>query len=54
MFKYNCLNKISGVTEPDGRIRDILHKRYGVYKNIYLSLKEQFQKFSDIGKDMIK
>lgn len=48
------LNKISGVTEPDGRIGDILHKRYGVYKNIYLSLKEQFQKFSDMGKDMIK
>ncbi|MBE7021620.1 MAG: hypothetical protein E7414_00130 [Ruminococcaceae bacterium] len=40
------VNKISGVIKPDEKYRDILLKRYTIYKSIYPSLKEQFDTFS--------
>ncbi|MBQ7974620.1 MAG: hypothetical protein IJ300_02915 [Clostridia bacterium] len=48
------LNAIAGITEPCGKFRDILIKRYNIYKNLYSSLKKQFKEFSDIRKDLVK
>ncbi|MBQ2614198.1 MAG: hypothetical protein IJB80_02570 [Clostridia bacterium] len=41
-------NAISDVVVPCGKYRELLLKRYNIYKNIYASLKEQFIKFSNI------
>lgn len=43
-------NSIIDVVEPCGKYRDILLKRYNIYKTLYPSLKEQFKKLSDIRK----
>ncbi len=47
----NCsgsCNEIIDTYVPDGKYRDMLLKRYGIYKNLYASLKEQFATFSNI------
>ena len=41
-------NTVTDIISPSGRYRDVLLKRYNIYKNIYASLKEQFIKFSNI------
>jgi len=41
-------NEIVDTYVPNGQYRDILLKRYDIYKNLYRSLKEQFAMFSDI------
>ncbi len=51
--KNDSLNRISAVMEPDGKYRDLFMKRYSIYKNIYSSLKEQFENLANIRKDMM-
>ena len=41
-------NTVADIISPCGKYRDVLLKRYNIYKNIYASLKEQFIKFSNI------
>ena len=42
-------NEIADTYTPCGCYREILLKRYGIYKTLYASLKEQFAEFTDIG-----
>lgn len=50
-LQIDAIHRFNAVTDiicPSGRYRDVLLKRYDIYKNIYTSLKEQFIKFSNI------
>ena len=47
------LNAVIMQIEPSGKFNRILKKRYEIYKTLYLSLKKQFNDFSNIGKDLI-
>lgn len=49
----DTMNKISEVVEPDGRFRNLLMKRYCIYKNIYSMLKDSFRDFTNIRKEMM-
>ena len=46
-------NSIKETVSPTGEFKEILNKRYEVYKNLYPCLKQQFKIFSDIGKELI-
>lgn len=45
---YESFNGVAKVFVPCGQYRDILLKRYNIYKNLYSTLKEQFIQFSKI------
>lgn len=40
--------KYKTITEPDGRLREILLKRFAIYKNLYTNLKQSFVDFSNL------
>lgn len=46
-------NSIKETVSPTGEFKEILNKRYEVFKNLYPCLKQQFKNFSDIGKELI-
>lgn len=47
----SVLNSVVDSIVPDGKIREILLKRYNIYKKIYHSLKDEFLELNNIGKD---
>ncbi|MBE7011349.1 MAG: hypothetical protein E7415_01595 [Ruminococcaceae bacterium] len=46
-------NSIKEVVSPTGEFKEILEKRYEIYKNLYPSLKERFREFSNMRKELI-